>query len=105
KKWFGIPAENVIGVQTRVAQGVLSAEVVPPLPFREGKMKVIERVIGKRIAIAAGNTHSDIPMLELAEDLAIAINSFGPETKGFHHGAEQRLKREAEKRGWLIQPW
>jgi phosphoserine phosphatase/predicted NAD-dependent protein-ADP-ribosyltransferase YbiA (DUF1768 family) len=105
KRWFGIPPGNVIGVQTRVAGGVLSAEVVPPVPFREGKMRAIEKVIGKRIAIAAGNTHSDIPMLELAQQLAIAINSFGPETKGFHHGAEQRLKAEAEKRGWLIQQW
>ena len=106
RRWFDIPPANVIGVETRIASGVITAEVVPPLPFREGKMAAIARVIGKeKVLVACGNTHSDIPMLELARFLSIAVNSFGPDHPGFHHKAEQRLKREASSRGWLIQAW
>ena len=41
--------------------------------------------------------------LEMARLLQICINSFGPETKGFHYKAEQELIREATRRGWLMQ--
>ncbi len=104
KRWFKIPPENVIGVQTKIVDGVLGAEIVPPVPFREGKIKTIETVIGKeRLLIVAGNTGSDVPMLELAQLLQICIHSFGPETPGFHYHAEQELIAEAGKRKWLMQ--
>lgn len=103
RRYFDVPPERVLGVRTRVAGGVLTGEVIPPVPFREGKMRAMERLIGKEILFAAGNTGSDVPMLEQAQLLPIAVHSFGPETPGFHHKAEQELLKEAGRRGWLIQ--
>jgi phosphoserine phosphatase/predicted NAD-dependent protein-ADP-ribosyltransferase YbiA (DUF1768 family) len=103
KRYFGISATQVIGVRTRIVNGHVSAEVIPPLPFRRGKANAIDTLIGHQPQIIVGNSKSDIPMLEKASLLSIAVNSFGPEHPGFHYPSEQALVREAKRRGWAVQ--
>jgi len=100
---YQIPPERVIGVRTRIVNGILSGEVIPPLPFRKGKAASITHRLGASVAIVVGNSKSDVPMLALADRLAIAVQSFGPEHKGFHYGSEQKLAAEAAQRGWLVE--
>lgn len=100
---FDLPPERVIGVATRVVDGRLSAEIIPPVPFRAGKAASIEASIGVAPQIVVGNSKSDIPMLALATRLAIAVRSFAADHPGFHYRSEQRLDEEAARRGWLRQ--
>ena len=103
-KYFQIPAKRVIGVQTRVtSSGVVTAEVIPPVPFRKGKVQSIKLKLGARPDIVVGNSKSDAPMLGLRKRLSIAIHSFGPKHPGFHYKSEQALVETAKERGWMVQ--
>ena len=103
KRFYDIPPERVIGVRTHVVKGVLSAEVIPPLPFREGKAAAVATWIQRSVHIAVGNSGSDVPMLALASHAAVAVQSFGSNHPGFHYRSEQKLAAEAKKRGWLVE--
>jgi len=100
---YNIPPERVIGVRTRLVDGVLGSEVIPPVPFRQGKAESIYKHLQAAPHIVVGNSASDTPMLSTAEHLSIAVQSFGPEHKGFHFRTEQKLATIARKNGWLIQ--
>jgi len=103
QRYFAIAQDHVIGVRTRIVAGVLTAQVVPPLPFRAGKARAIQKLVGKAPLIVVGNSKSDIPMLETAQLLSIAVASFGADHPGFHYKSEQTLKAEAQRRGWAVQ--
>ena len=100
---YNIPPERVIGVRTRLVDGVIGSEVIPPIPFRQGKAKAIHKHLQATPHIVVGNSASDAPMLATAEHLSIAVQSFGPDHKGFHYRTEQKLATIAQKNGWLIQ--
>jgi|GEM_PF-762358 phosphoserine phosphatase/predicted NAD-dependent protein-ADP-ribosyltransferase YbiA (DUF1768 family) len=103
KRFYDIPPERVIGVQTHIVNGVLSAEVIPPLPFRKGKAASVATWIQRPVHIAVGNSGSDAPMLALARHAAVAVQSFASDHPGFHYRSEQKLAAEATKRGWLVE--
>jgi phosphoserine phosphatase len=103
KRFYDIPPERVIGVQTHIVNGVLSAEVIPPLPFRKGKAAAVATWVQRPVHIAVGNSGSDVPMLALARHAAVAVQSFGSDHPGFHYRSEQKLAAEATKRGWLVE--
>jgi phosphoserine phosphatase/predicted NAD-dependent protein-ADP-ribosyltransferase YbiA (DUF1768 family) len=101
-RFYQVPASQVVGVRTRIVDGRLSGEVVPPLPFRKGKAKAISQHIGRAPQIVVGNSRSDIPMLATATHLSIAVQSYGPQSKGFHYKSEQKLARHAKRLGWVV---
>jgi phosphoserine phosphatase/predicted NAD-dependent protein-ADP-ribosyltransferase YbiA (DUF1768 family) len=102
-KYFNISEDKVIALQLKIVNEVISTEVIPPVPFSDGKVKAIKEFIPEDILISVGNTKSDIPMLELAKVLAITVNSFKKEEKTFHYESEQKLIEEARKKEWIIQ--
>jgi phosphoserine phosphatase len=90
---FGHDPRFVAGNRVEVdADGVLSARLVPPALFREGKVEVIKREIGVRPAFVFGDSETDLSMLEWAESLAVLID----------HGDE--IAGEAAARlNWAVQ--
>jgi phosphatidylglycerophosphatase C len=88
---FGIPPDHVIGLSVRVENGRLTDEIVRPVPWMEGKADRILQELGRRPAIAAGNSQGDAYMLKIASDLPLVINP----APGFQHTALQR--------GWPIE--
>ncbi|MBI3543299.1 MAG: haloacid dehalogenase-like hydrolase, partial [Deltaproteobacteria bacterium] len=100
-KGFGIPADRVIGTSVLVKGGVLTTELEHEVPYRAGKARLIEKIIGVDPLFAAGNTYWDKEMLTLATELALAVHS---EERGEpNHESEQRLQRLAETNKWLSQ--
>lgn len=91
--YFGVPPERVLGNQVEIKNGILTGKTCTPVLFREGKVAIIDEVIGKRPVLVAGDSVTDYEMLCEAQELALVIDS-----------GSTLLRSEGKKRGWAIQP-
>lgn len=66
------PVERALGIQSKVAAGLLTNEVRRPLTSEGGKVDVITQTIGVRPMLAFGDSMGDFAMLEHAEHPLIA---------------------------------
>lgn len=96
---LGIPAENVIGVQTKVKNGIISDVQEGPVTWREGKVKgLLLNTQDKSPFFAAGNTMGDLALLESATHLRFANCTVAPHHHNFP--TEASLAKIALERGW-----
>lgn len=72
---FGIPAERVIAMRTRVVDGMLTAEMAPPVTYAEGKAQAIRDTVGLAPVLAAGNSLWDFEMLAESTAVSLIINA------------------------------
>lgn len=86
----GIPAERVLAVSTVACNGVLTPNLANPFPFGGGKAEAIRALLPEPPALAFGNTVYDVPMLELATSLAVAVEP------------DADLRSIAGERGWAV---
>ncbi|MBI4669539.1 MAG: haloacid dehalogenase-like hydrolase [Elusimicrobia bacterium] len=95
---LGIPITNIIGVKSTVKAGVLTDEIIRPVPQDEGKKQAIETFIQDQPLIVAGNSRGDKEMIEYSRGLKIIVN---PDE---YVAADQTesMAGYAESRGWLI---
>jgi len=95
---LGIPITNVVGVKSVVRGGVITDEIVPPVPQDRGKMEAIETFVQERPLLAAGNSRGDKEMIEYSRGLRIIVN---PDE---HVAPDQTesMAAYAERNGWLI---
>ena len=97
---YGIPKENVIGIQTKVTNGVVTEEQEGPITYRQGKVEgLLKATGGKPPFFAAGNTPGDLPLLESATHLRMVLHS-APEGH-VNYNSEQEMLKIARERGWL----
>jgi phosphoserine phosphatase len=71
---LGIPEINVIGMKSVVANGVLTHQIVLPVPQDDGKASVIETFIKTAPLVVGGNSRGDVDMLNLSSGLKIVVN-------------------------------
>lgn len=103
---FGIPASRVLGNQLygqappdeplrlcARADDELSSTTCLPVLYRQGKVDIIREQVGRRPALAFGDTTTDFEMLCDATELAVLIDRGLPE-----------LQHEAHARSWAVQP-
>jgi HAD superfamily phosphoserine phosphatase-like hydrolase len=92
-KQYGIDGGRVIGVRLQTdAKGILLPALDGPMTFREGKVHAIQKFIGLMPLFAAGDTDTDVEMLQAARH-RLLIDSGNP------------VARSAAKAGnWWIQP-
>ncbi len=90
---LGIPFDRVLGIETHVEEGKLTDRLIFPITSGEGKVEAIKKRIGRRPALAVGNSMGDFPMLCFASEVAITINP------------SEELQVEAQSRGWLQERW
>lgn len=65
---YGIPADDVIGMRVDIGpDGRYLPALAGPLTFRAGKVEAIEAFAGRRPTFAAGDTETDIELLESAK--------------------------------------
>lgn len=89
----GVSPERVVGNRCVVRDGVIEVEREGPTTWRRGKVEAIDARIGRRPAIAVGDTWTDVEMLDAAEQLGVLIDR-----------GDGELRRLAESRGWLVVP-
>jgi len=93
-----IPMTNIIGVKSIIRNGVITDEIIQPVPQDKGKMEAIESFIQDKPLLVAGNSRGDKEMIEFSRGIKMIIN---PDT----HVAEDQqesIASYAEKNKWLI---
>jgi HAD superfamily phosphoserine phosphatase-like hydrolase len=92
---IGWPRTQVLGMRlARDAAGVALPKALDPLPYEEGKVAVIDRFIGRRPRFAAGDSDTDLPMLEAAEHRLV-----------IDRGQPALRRRAADGGYWLQAGW
>jgi HAD superfamily phosphoserine phosphatase-like hydrolase len=98
---LGIPADRVVGVETAVENGLVTANQHGPITWREGKVEgLLQRTQGRRPFFAAGNTMGDFQLIECATHIHVvnATVARGHE----NYATEQELARLGGERNWHV---
>jgi phosphoserine phosphatase len=97
-KHLGIPITNIVGVKSVVRGGIVTEEIIPPVPQDHGKKEAIETFIQERPLLVAGNSRGDKEMIEYSRGLKMIVNPdehIAPDQK-------QSIADYAKSQGWLI---
>ena len=92
-EYYGVGRDRVLGNRVSDRDGVLTGEAQTPVLYREGKVAIIEEVIGKTPLFVAGDSVTDLEMLREARELAMVVDV-----------GNQVLREEGSARGWAFQP-
>lgn len=96
----GIDFDHVLGVTTKVENGIVGTEPIQPITWRQGKADgLLSATGGVRPILACGNTYGDIALIETATHLQIAVSTQNQECGLYEE--ELKLTTEAQSRGWL----
>ena len=98
---FGVDPDFVVGIETLIdPSGNVTAEPAGPITHGPGKVEGLLRATGGVAPFfAAGNTESDLALLESATHLKFVVGS-APAGHD-HRKTEQHMQMLAEERGWL----
>lgn len=98
---LGIPAENVIGVQTKISdQGLITTEQHGPMTYREGKVEGLLHFNNSKVPFfCSGNTMGDWELLSAASHLQLAVSGCS-EYESSLYKTEMDLQAKAQEKGW-----
>lgn len=100
---FGLSPDHVVGVETKVQNGVVGREAAGPITYKKGKVKgLLQKTNGKRPFFCAGNTMGDIDLLHEATHIRLAIGLARAQHKLYQ--TEQELQKVAREQGWWCWP-
>jgi len=95
----GIQPENVLGIQTKVIDNIITDVQDGPVTWHEGKVtKLLEVTNGQKPFLTAGNSKGDLALLESATDIRLVIQSAGKDH--FNFETEKQMKALALERSW-----
>jgi phosphoserine phosphatase len=95
---FGIPVTSIVGVKSVVRNGLITDEIVRPVPQDHGKKEAIETFVQEVPLFAAGNSRGDKEMIEFSRGLRLIVN---PDTH-LEAGEKESIRDYAERSGWLV---
>ncbi len=99
---LGIPRNNVIGVRTKIAGGIVTDQGEFPVSWGPGKPMALAQVAhGKNLVLASGNTHGDAPLISGASHVRLAVRS-NSNTQGPLWQSEIDLFKIAQEKSWLM---
>jgi len=91
-EFLGVTPHYCIGIRHRIENGCLVA-TEGGVTYREGKVKAVDLIIGRRPVFVAGDWFTDLELLDYSEGISLLIDR-----------GNRDLAEYAIKRGWLIQP-
>lgn len=96
----GVDYDHVLGVTTKVENGIIGTEVVQPITWRQGKAEgLLTATGGVRPILASGNTYGDIALMETATHIQLAVSTQNQPCGLYDE--EQKLVEEVHRRHWL----
>ncbi len=99
-RFFGLNYDNVIGIRTKVNDGIITDVQEGPLTYRKGKVDaLLIETGGKPPFLSSGNTEGDLSLLESATHLRIVMAA-SPKSND-NYQTERRLLDIAKERGWF----
>ena len=97
---LGIHPDNIIGVTTKVKDGIITEEPEGVMTWQEGKaFRILNEITPHKPFFCAGNTMGDLALLESATHIRLA-NCALPPTHSVYE-SEQKLIEIAKARGWF----
>lgn len=97
---LGLDESDVIGIETKVVDGVITSQAIEPITYREGKAEaLLQKTKGQAPFLASGNTIGDLHLLECATDVRLAVSAAARDDRIFKTEAE--LAKIAAERGWF----
>ena len=95
---FGIPITHVLGVKSVVRGGLITEEMVAPIPQDAGKKEALETFIGAEPLVVAGNSRGDKEMIEWSRGLRIIVNP----DEFVAPDQTESVADYARRNGWLV---
>lgn len=95
-----IPVTHIIGVKSVVSDGVTTNKIVLPISQDDGKVDAIETIIKAKPILAAGNSTSDVEMLDYSSALKVIVNPNSSKKVDYLGG--KTLKEYAKSQSWVI---
>lgn len=71
---LGVPVWRILGVKSVVRDGIVTDEMIEPVPQDEGKRHAIETFVQTRPLFAAGNSRGDREMINFSADFRMIVN-------------------------------
>jgi len=97
-KELGIPITHIIGVKSIIRDGIITDEIVKPVPQDHGKKEAIETFIQDVPLLVAGNSRGDKEMIEHSRGLRMIVNP----DEHIAPDQEESIADYAKKNDWLI---
>jgi phosphoserine phosphatase len=97
-KVFQIPITRIIGVKSVVRDGIITDEIVHPVPQDHGKKEAIETFVQDVPLLVAGNSRGDKEMIEYSKGLKLIVNPdehIAPDQK-------ESIADYAKRNNWLV---
>lgn len=96
---YNIDPDHVLGVTTKVINHIVTDQPEGPITYKEGKREgLLHKTGGVKPFLCAGNTEADLPLLELATHIKVAVASAPHNHENYH--TEQSLQRIALQNHW-----
>ncbi|VAX29737.1 hypothetical protein MNBD_IGNAVI01-2902 [hydrothermal vent metagenome] len=97
-KELKIPITHIVGIKSVIKEGIITDEIIKPIPQDHGKKWAIESFIQDVPLLVAGNSRGDKEMIEFSKGLKMIVN---PDE---HIAPDQTesIADYAKKNDWLI---
>lgn len=97
-KEFQIPITHIIGVKSVIRNGIITDDIVIPVPQDHGKKEAIETFVQDVPLLVAGNSRGDKEMIEFSRGLKMIVNP----DEHIGHDQIESIADYAKKNNWLI---
>jgi phosphoserine phosphatase len=93
-----IPITRIIGVKSVIRNGIITDEIIHPVPQDHGKKEAIESFIQDKPLFAAGNSRGDKEMIEFASNINMIVNP----DEYIASDQKESIAQYARSKNWLI---
>ena len=93
-----IPFTHIVGVKSVTRGGIITHEIIPPVPQDHGKKEAIETFIQEQPLLVAGNSRGDKEMIEYSRGLRIIVNP----DEHIAPAQKESIADYARRNNWLI---
>ncbi len=97
-KELNIPITHIVGIKSVIKDGIITDEIVQPVPQDHGKKWAIETFVQDVPLLVAGNSRGDKEMIEFSKGLKMIVNP----DEHIAHDQTESIADYAKKNNWLI---
>ncbi|MCP5063385.1 MAG: haloacid dehalogenase-like hydrolase [Ignavibacteriae bacterium] len=97
-KALEIPITHIVGIKSVIKDGIITDEMISPIPQDHGKKWAIESFIQDIPLLVAGNSRGDKEMIEFSKGLKMIVNP----DEHIAHDQTASISDYAKKNNWLI---
>lgn len=97
-RYLGLQNSDVIGIETRIHNGILTDEKAGVITYRAGKVEGYKAKYPVQPFLAVGNSEGDLELLEYSSHLRLAVSAANREDGQYK--TEYQLQEIAKSKNW-----